>query len=180
MHCGPLVVAVVPTLPRGAAVELHVMAVQDEPTERMFFQTSTRVPGATLSTQLTQAGNAHCATLSLAVSSVSLESDSTEPEPGVILRALGNAFMDSLKKLDRQLSPLCCRVFFKLSDAVGQQLATGRPNHSFSTTAFLIFSIPLLLCFQACGALSSPQSHLSSSAIELLIYICCFHAVEWN
>ncbi|XP_041928918.1 diphthine--ammonia ligase isoform X1 [Alosa sapidissima] len=125
MHCGPLVVAVVPSLPRGAAVELHVMAVQDEPAERTFSQTTTRLPGAILSSQLMQAGNGHCATLSLSVSTGTLGLDSTKLEPGVVLGALGSAFLDSVKKLDQQLSPLCCRGFYKLSNAVGQQLATG-------------------------------------------------------
>lgn len=136
MHCGPLVVSVVPSLPRGAAVELHVTAVQDDPTERIFSQTTTQVPGAILSCQLVQASNGHSATLSLAVRT---SSDSAEPE--VVLKAISSAFQDSVKKLDRQLSPLCCRAFFKLSTAVGQQLAAGRPITPF--LIYLFFLSPL-------------------------------------
>ncbi|KAL2099231.1 hypothetical protein ACEWY4_005711 [Coilia grayii] len=123
VHCGPLVVVVVPALPRGAAVELHVMAVQDDHTERTYSQTSAQVPGAILSCELVQASDGQFATLSLALSTPSSAKGSADP--GVVLEAVGSTLADSLKKLERPLTPLCCRGFFKLGAAVSQQLATG-------------------------------------------------------
>ncbi|XP_063080083.1 diphthine--ammonia ligase [Engraulis encrasicolus] len=127
VHCGPLVMAVVPTLPRGAAVELHVMAVQDDPADRTHAQTSTQVPGASVSCELALSSDGQFATLSLVVAASTSASwaKCSAVDPGVILEAVGSTLVESLKKTERQLTPLCCRGFFRTSDAVGRQLASG-------------------------------------------------------
>ncbi|KAG9268765.1 diphthine-ammonia ligase isoform X1 [Astyanax mexicanus] len=121
----PLVVAVVPSLPRGAAVELHVIAVQDDPAERTFSHQALDVPGGTIQWDLLQSSTGQYATLSL---SVSLTGSCTSPglaETETILQALGSSMQQAVAQMKKTLSPLCARVFYRSSSRIARELSAG-------------------------------------------------------
>ncbi|XP_060790585.1 diphthine--ammonia ligase isoform X2 [Neoarius graeffei] len=125
IHCPPLVVSVMPSLPRGAAVELHVIAVQDVPAERTSRQMTSEIPGGTIHWQVLQSSIRHYATLSL---SVSLHESCTTPErmgTEGILGAVSTSFQQALEQMEQALSPLCTRVFYKDSNKLATELAAG-------------------------------------------------------
>ncbi|XP_066523739.1 diphthine--ammonia ligase isoform X2 [Hoplias malabaricus] len=121
----PLVIAVVPSLPRGAAVELHVMAVQDDPAEKTSCHQTTEVRGGTIQWDLLQSGSSQNASLSLRVF---FPGPCTSPEPTgteAFLQALGNSFQQALAQMEKVLSPLCARVFYKNSSKLARELCAG-------------------------------------------------------
>lgn len=141
IQCPPLVVSVMPSLPRGAAVELHVIAVQDEPAERTSCQMSSEIPGGTVHWQVLQSSNRHYATLSL---TVSLHESCTTPEcmgTECILVAVCTSFQQALKNMEETLSPLCTRVFYKDSNKLAAELSAGKRTHSIFKSQFLMRNI---------------------------------------
>ncbi|XP_064177698.1 diphthine--ammonia ligase isoform X2 [Anguilla rostrata] len=122
-QCGPLVVVVVPRLPRGAAVELHVIASQDDPRQRSSFRATTEVPSGAIECQALQSSTRQCATLSLSLT-LRPPGPGTAQEEG-LLQALRDAFWDALRKVGHTLSPLCARTFYKHDSALARQLAAG-------------------------------------------------------
>lgn len=125
IQCTPLVVAVVPSLPRGAAVELHVIAVQDDTAERTFSHQALDVPGGTIQWDLLQSSTGQYATLSL---SVSLTGSCTSPELAnteTILQALGSSMQQAVAQMEKTLSSLCARVFYRSSSRIARELSAG-------------------------------------------------------
>ncbi|KAI5618889.1 diphthine--ammonia ligase isoform X1 [Silurus asotus] len=123
IQCPPLVIAVMPSLPRGAAVELHVIAVQDKPTERTSCQMTSEIPGGTIHRQVLISSTRHYATLSM---SVSLR-ESTPQCMGTegILGAVSNSLQQALEQMEETLSPLCTRIFYKDSSKLATELSAG-------------------------------------------------------
>ncbi|KAF7704584.1 diphthine--ammonia ligase isoform X2 [Silurus meridionalis] len=123
IQCPPLVIAVMPSLPRGAAVELHVIAVQDKPTERTSCQMTSEIPGGTIHRQVLISSTRHYATLSM---SVSLR-ESTPQCMGTegILGAVSNSFQQALEQMEETLFPLCTRIFYKDSSKLANELSAG-------------------------------------------------------
>ncbi|XP_036449193.1 diphthine--ammonia ligase [Colossoma macropomum] len=121
----PLVVAVVPSLPRGAAVELHVIAVQDNPLERTSCHQTSEVQGGKIQWDLLQSSRGHYATLSLAVSLTTSYTSPESMDAEDILQALGTSFQQALAQMKKALSSLCVRVFYKNSSKLARELSTG-------------------------------------------------------
>ncbi|XP_061102972.1 diphthine--ammonia ligase isoform X1 [Conger conger] len=122
-QCGPLVVVVVPRLPRGAAVELHVVGSQDEPRRRSSSRVATQTPCGTIECQTLQSSTRQSATVSLSLTLLRPPSG-TDGEEG-LLRALRDAFRDAVRELGRSPPPLCVRTFYKHDSALAQKLAAG-------------------------------------------------------
>ncbi|XP_062863462.1 diphthine--ammonia ligase [Trichomycterus rosablanca] len=125
IQCPSLIVSVVPALPRGAAVELHVTAVQDEPADRTFCQMTSEIPGGTIHWQVIQSSDQQFASLSLCVSL-------TEPFPTSehigtegTLKAVGTSFQQALAQKEMKLCLLCARVFYKSGNKLARALSAG-------------------------------------------------------
>ncbi|XP_034051547.1 diphthine--ammonia ligase [Thalassophryne amazonica] len=118
---GLLLVIVVPALPKGAAVELHVTAVRDDPRKRTSCHMTTKVACGSIECDTVISGDGCGASLSLAVVSTgSGISDVTD-----LTQAVCAAFQKATKELATGLSPLCARVFFKHNHPVAQQIVKG-------------------------------------------------------
>lgn len=149
--CPPLVVSMMPSLPRGAAVELHVIAVQDEPAERTSCQMTSEIPGGSIHWQVLQSSTPHYATLSL---SVSLHESSTTSEcmgTDGILGAVCTSFQQALEQMEETLSPLCVRVFYKDCNKLASELSAGKNTHFMQhvfKSQFYITNIPKAIIFK--------------------------------
>lgn len=113
-------VVVVQSLPRGAAVELHVIAVQDRPTDRASHRSVSRVPGGSVECRLLQSGCGRYASLSLSLSF----SDAHTPAAQTLTDALLSSYHNAVQKTEN-LSALCARVFYKSHDMFVTEIATG-------------------------------------------------------
>ncbi|XP_028847815.1 diphthine--ammonia ligase [Denticeps clupeoides] len=121
MESEPLVIAVVPTLPREAAVELHIVAVLDDPCERTFCKKTRVVSSASITCERLQSSCGRYASLSLAVQVPSCASDT--PEAHAILGVVGTTFLESISIVD--IRPLFCRAFFKHNHTLANELSAG-------------------------------------------------------
>ncbi|KAK1793270.1 hypothetical protein P4O66_011659, partial [Electrophorus voltai] len=117
----PLEVAVVPSLPRGADVELHVIAVRDEPAGRTSCQRTSEVLGNAIQWQVLQASSGQYASLSLSVTPAASGPACTQ----AVLQALGTSLQQALGQTEKALSPLCARVFYKDSSELATGLCAG-------------------------------------------------------
>ncbi|XP_071758324.2 diphthine--ammonia ligase [Centroberyx gerrardi] len=122
---GPLLVAVVPALPKGASVELHVTAVQDDPRERTSCHMTTKVACGSIECHTVVSADGCSASLSLslalAVPGAGLEVLGVKDVVG----AVGATFKNAMKKMGAGLLPLCARVFYKYDHSLAQQIVTG-------------------------------------------------------
>uniref|UniRef100_UPI003AAF290D diphthine--ammonia ligase n=1 Tax=Centroberyx gerrardi TaxID=166262 RepID=UPI003AAF290D len=122
---GPLLVAVVPALPKGASVELHVTAVQDDPRERTSCHMTTKVACGSIECHTVVSADGRSASLSLslalAVPGAGLEVLGVKDVVG----AVGATFKNAMKKMGAGLLPLCARVFYKYDHSLAQQIVTG-------------------------------------------------------
>lgn len=119
----PLLVAVVPALPRGAAVELHVAAVQDDATQRTCRHLSVKVACGSVECRVVTSADRCCASVSL-----SLVTTDADPEAGTapeVAGAVGAAFRSAVKEADGGLVPLCARVFHKCSSSAARGIVKG-------------------------------------------------------
>ncbi|XP_019728189.1 diphthine--ammonia ligase isoform X1 [Hippocampus comes] len=118
----PLVVVVVPALPKGAAVELHVTAVQDDPSQRTSCHMTATLQHCRIECHTLTSGDRSSASLSLNL---------TEVHPVVIedVRKVTDAicatFEKALKKTRAELVPLCARVFYKCHHVLAKQITEG-------------------------------------------------------
>ncbi|XP_071382902.1 diphthine--ammonia ligase [Centroberyx affinis] len=122
---GPLLVAVVPALPKGASVELHVTAVQDDPRERTSCHMTTKVACGSIECHTVVSADSCSASLSLslalAVPGAGLEVLGVKD----VVEAVGATFKNAMKKMGAGLLPLCARVFYKYDHTLAQQIVTG-------------------------------------------------------
>ncbi|CAJ1073366.1 diphthine--ammonia ligase isoform X1 [Xyrichtys novacula] len=119
----PLLVVVVPALPRGAAVELHVTAIQDDPTKRTSSHISRKFTCGSMECLTVMSADRCSASLSL---SLSVPGDNPEVTDGKdITDEVGATFNKAVKKMDAELVPLCARVFYKCGDLLAQQIVKG-------------------------------------------------------
>ncbi|XP_065822687.1 diphthine--ammonia ligase isoform X6 [Labrus bergylta] len=119
----PLFVATVPALPRGAAVELHVTAVRDDPIKRTSRRTATKSACGSIECNGVMSADMSSASLSLslAVPGNNLEVSSVR---GVTHEVVAT-FIKAMKKLEAELVPLCARVFYKCSHSQAQGIVEG-------------------------------------------------------
>ncbi len=134
-------VAVVPSLPRGAAVELHVTAVQDRPADRSSHRSVSEILGSSIECRLLQSSCARYASLSL---SVSLSDPPATAES--VTHQLLSSYQCALHKTG--LSALCARVFYKSHDSLGTQIAAGTLQSSNVWSHESIITLaPVIKCF---------------------------------
>ncbi|KAG8013284.1 Diphthine--ammonia ligase, partial [Nibea albiflora] len=119
----PLLVVTVPALPRGAAVELHATAVQDDPTKRTSCHVTTKVACGSIRCHTVMSADMCSASLSL---SIAAPGDNLEVS-GVkeVTEAVGATFKAAVKKMEAELVPLCARVFYKCKHLAVQQIIKG-------------------------------------------------------
>lgn len=119
-------VAVVPSLPRGAAVELHVIAVQDRPADRLSHCSLSEVPGGTVECRLVQSSCGRYASVSLSVCFSTAHAAAES-----VTDALLSSYQNAVQKT-KNLSALCARVFYKSHDTSVTEIATGTAHlHRF-------------------------------------------------
>lgn len=119
-------VAVVPSLPRGAAVELHVIAVQDRPADRLSHCSLSEVPGGTVECRLVQSSCGRYASVSLSVCFSAAHAAAES-----VTDALLSSYQNAVQKT-KNLSALCARVFYKSHDTSVTEIATGTAHlHRF-------------------------------------------------
>ncbi|KAM8913996.1 diphthine--ammonia ligase [Spinachia spinachia] len=109
----PLLAIVVPALPRGALVELHVTAVQDDPTKRTSCHVTTKVACLSIECHTVTSADASGASVSL---SLLPAVPGVHPEVADVKEAadaVAAAFANAKEKVDARLASLSARVFYK-------------------------------------------------------------------
>lgn len=114
---------VVPALPKDAAVEFHVTAVQDDSSQSTSCHMTTEVSRGSIDWHIVASADACSASLSLsldqAVDSLELSIASE------VMEAIGATLKKAMKKMNGELVPLCARVFYKCTHAVAQLIVEG-------------------------------------------------------
>ncbi|KAM4624679.1 diphthine--ammonia ligase [Polymixia lowei] len=121
----PLSVAVVPALPRGAAVELHVTAVADDPEERVSCRTTTNVAGGSIECHSVVSRDNQSASLSLSLARATPSSGLEVCGVDGGLEAISATFQKAMEKLGSGLLPQCARLFYKHDHSLAGQIAAG-------------------------------------------------------
>uniref|UniRef100_G3P8F9 Diphthine--ammonia ligase n=1 Tax=Gasterosteus aculeatus aculeatus TaxID=481459 RepID=G3P8F9_GASAC len=109
----PLLAIVVPALPRGAVVELHVTAVQDDPTERTSCHVTTTVARLSIECHTVTSADGSGASLSLSLSPPVPGGDPEVTDAKEVAEAVAAAFKDAKETADARLVPMSARVFYK-------------------------------------------------------------------
>ncbi|XP_018519204.1 diphthine--ammonia ligase isoform X1 [Lates calcarifer] len=119
----PLLVIVVPALPKGADVELHVSAIQDDPTKRLTCHMTTKAACVSIECHTVMSADGCSASLSL---SLALPGDNLEVTDDMdVTETVAVTFKKAMKKMDAELVPLCARVFYKSGHSLAQQIIKG-------------------------------------------------------
>ncbi|XP_048830097.1 diphthine--ammonia ligase isoform X3 [Brienomyrus brachyistius] len=117
-----LVAAVVPCLPRHAAVEFHVIATSDQPRQRISCRITVDLPAGYIECRALQSSTQQYAALSL---SLSMHSDPTPMTGQEILKKLSTTLHHVLQKVECSLTPICGRAFYKHDSTLGRICAAG-------------------------------------------------------
>ncbi|XP_029317182.1 LOW QUALITY PROTEIN: diphthine--ammonia ligase [Cottoperca gobio] len=118
-----LLFAVVPALPKGAAVELHVTAIQDDPAQRTSCHVTTKVASGSVECHAVMSADTCSASLSL---SLAVPGDNLEvADVKDVTEAVGATFKEAMKKMNAELVPLCARVFYKCNHRPARQIVQG-------------------------------------------------------
>lgn len=118
----PLLVAVVPALPRGAAAELHVAAVQDDFTQRTLRHLSAEAARCSVECRIVTSADRCCASVSL---SLHAPADPEARDALGVAGAIGAVFRTAVKEAGAGLVPLCARVFHKCSSSAAREILKG-------------------------------------------------------
>lgn len=138
----PLLVVVVPALPRGAAVEVHVTAVQDDPSQRTSCHMTTKVGWGSIECHVQTSADSASLSLGLAVSCCEDTDDVKD-----VTEAIGVEFEKAMKKMDAKMVPLCARVFFKYNHSLAQHIVQGLEEslrNSLQESAPSVVLVPVL------------------------------------
>ncbi|XP_068437285.1 diphthine--ammonia ligase isoform X2 [Clinocottus analis] len=119
----PLSLVVVPALPKGAAFELHVTAIQDDPTERTSCHMTTMVACVSIECHTVTSADTGSASLSLSLAVPGHDLEVTGVKG--VTDAAAATFKQAVEKMDAELVPLCARVFYKRRHSVAQQVVQG-------------------------------------------------------
>ncbi|CAL9687104.1 unnamed protein product [Knipowitschia caucasica] len=115
----PLSIAVVPALPKGAWVEVHVTAVHDDPSHRTFHQlTST---SGDVECRAVRSADGTRASLSLSL----FGKGQREAEQSSAVRDITETFRRAVEELGPELVPLCARVFYRRDRAQAREAVEG-------------------------------------------------------
>lgn len=122
----PLLVAVVPVLPRDAAVEFHITAVQDGSSQAASGHVTTEVPCGSIDWRVVASADVCSASLSLSLTRpVSSLKPVTAAAMSEVTEAIGSTLKEAMKKTNSELVPLCARVFYKCTHAVARLIVEG-------------------------------------------------------
>ncbi|XP_065609922.1 diphthine--ammonia ligase isoform X2 [Cyrtonyx montezumae] len=112
-ECGILAVVVVTQLPRDAAIEWHVTAVDDDPLQRKHFAKKMLSEGFQIDCETVKSSSASCASVSVCLSLISPPTSQLDLDGP--LHDLVSMFREAVEKLseDCSASPLSFRAFFK-------------------------------------------------------------------
>lgn len=128
----PLLVVVVPALPKGAAVEFHVAAAQDDPSQSTSCHLTTEVPCGCIDWHSVTSAGACGASISL---SLARPIDGLElPAARDVAEAIGATFKKATETMSGELVPLCARAFYKCTNAAAQLIAEGTSADMCKTT----------------------------------------------
>ncbi|PWA16301.1 hypothetical protein CCH79_00004747, partial [Gambusia affinis] len=116
----PLLIVVIPALPKDAAVELHVTAVNDDPSRRTTQHVTTKMVCGSIRCHTMLSADRRSASLSLSM--IACGSDLGIADVKSITEELGTAFMKATKAIEAKLVPQCARVFYKCSPSPIQQI----------------------------------------------------------
>ncbi|XP_026195846.1 diphthine--ammonia ligase [Anabas testudineus] len=119
----PLLVVVVPALPRDAAVELHVTAVHEDFTERTSCHITEKVACGSIECHTIMSADRSSASLSLSLAAPNDNLAATDVKN--VTEAVGSTFKKAIKKMEADLVPLCARVFYKCAHSPAQQIVEG-------------------------------------------------------
>lgn len=119
----PLLVVVVPALPKGAAVEVHVTAVGDDSSPSTSCHLTAEVPCGSIEWHSVASAGACGASLWL-----SLARPADGPELAAArgaAEAVGATFKKAAGLMNAALVPLCARAFYKSTHAAARLVAEG-------------------------------------------------------
>ncbi|KAM9777262.1 diphthine--ammonia ligase [Neosynchiropus ocellatus] len=136
----PLLVAVVPALPRAAAVELHVTAIQDEPAERSSCHLTSKLKRGYIETDSVTSVDSSGATISLRLVAPSAGRDDAEEAT----EAIAIAFRNARDKMEAELTPLCARVFYKCDDSLAEEVAHALGERLSGSLSPSVSLVPVL------------------------------------
>lgn len=122
----PLLIVVVPALPKDAAVELHVTAVEDDPSQRTSYQITTNVAHGSIECHTVLSADGCSGSLSLSLDSLADKLEASDVK--CIREAVGAVFVNAMKMMNTQLVPQCARVFYKCSHTLVHQIVEGMPS----------------------------------------------------
>lgn len=121
----PLLIAVIPGLPKDAAVELHVTAVNDDPSKRTFWHDTTKAACGSIECHTVLSADRNSASLSLSL--LACGGDMGIADVKQIREEVASAFMKAAKAIEAELVPQCARLFYKCSPSPVQQIVQGMP-----------------------------------------------------
>ncbi|XP_072221552.1 diphthine--ammonia ligase isoform X2 [Leuresthes tenuis] len=152
----PLLIIVVPALPKDATVELHVTAAKDEPTRRTSAHVSKKLACGSIECHTVLSAGGDSGSLSL---SLEVPGDGREDIDGKhVTEELGSTFMKAMNMMDAELVPLCARVFYKCSHSLAQQIVQGLEH---SLRSFLAESSPSVALVPVLDMPDSKILHMS-------------------
>ncbi|XP_077945706.1 diphthine--ammonia ligase isoform X2 [Gasterosteus aculeatus] len=142
----PLLAIVVPALPRGAVVELHVTAVQDDPTERTSCHVTTTVARLSIECHTVTSADGSGASLSLSLSPPVPGGDPEVTDAKEVAEAVAAAFKDAKETADARLVPMSARVFYKCH-SLARRIVEGLESSlrsSLGTSSPSVALVPVL------------------------------------
>uniref|UniRef100_A0A8D3B9I9 Diphthine--ammonia ligase n=2 Tax=Scophthalmus maximus TaxID=52904 RepID=A0A8D3B9I9_SCOMX len=139
----PLLVAVVPALPKGAAVELHVTAVQDDYTKRTSCHMTAGAARGSIECYTLMSADRCSASLSLSLAAPGGD----DPEAKDATEKVAATFERAMEEMDAELVPLCARVFYKCGHSLAKQIVgglEGRLRSSLDESSPCVALVPVL------------------------------------
>ncbi|KAK5618947.1 hypothetical protein CRENBAI_006862 [Crenichthys baileyi] len=119
----PLLIAVVPALPKDAAVELHVTASNDDPSRRTSWDITTKAACGSIECHIVLSADRSSASLSLSLVPCGDVLGITDVKR--ITEEVSTTLMNATKMIEAKLVPQCARVFYKCSPSPVQQIVQG-------------------------------------------------------
>lgn len=141
----PLLVVLVPALPRDAAVELHVTAVHEDFTKRTSWHVTEKVACGSIECHTIMSADRSSASLSLSLAVPNDNPAVTDVKN--VTEAVGSTFNKAIKKMEADLMPLCARVFYKCAHSLAQQIVEGMSLKTLYISFKLIKYLYLLRSF---------------------------------
>lgn len=144
----PLLIVVVPALPKDAAAELHVTAVKDDPSQRTSCELTTSVACGSIECHAVLSADGMSGSLSISLGTPGNNLKVSDVK--CVTEEVGTTFVKAMKMMDAQLVPQCARVFYKCSHALVHQIVQGMPSLTPSPPICHIKTLPALGYYFPC------------------------------